>query len=418
MGQKLDKLPGFRDFFPETCAVRNYVFSTWRRVAARYGFAEYEGPILEPTDLYRRKSGEEITEQLFHFVDKGDREVALRPELTPTLARMAAAKQREYRKPMKWCSVGPFFRYEKQQKGRLREFYQFNCDILGEVSEQADAELIALAIDLMREFGFREGDFVIRVSDRGAWTRWLTGKGLNEEDAGLFLQIVDKLERESPEKTDEKLKPMGSSLEEVRAFMAGGEDVSELMPRIRASLAARGLDRFLQWDLSIVRGLAYYTGVVFEVFDAGQGMRAVAGGGRYDKLVQLIGGVNMAAAGFAMGDVVIANLIEETPHAKERMDRWVETQKAVEVYVVVAQETRRADALAGVQRLRDAGRRVDYTMEPKAVGKQFQAAELAGARLAVVYGDEFPSLKIKSMATRAETESSVDRLAEDVTSLL
>lgn len=418
MGQKLDKLPGFRDFFPEACAVRNYVFATWRRVAARYGFVEYEGPILESTDLYRRKSGEEITEQLFHFVDKGEREVALRPELTPTLARMAAARQRDYRKPLKWSSVGPFFRYEKQQKGRLREFYQFNCDILGEASEQADAELMALAVDLMREFGFQEGDFAIRVSDRGAWTRWLAGKGLSEEETGRFLQIVDKLERESPEKTDEKLRSMGSSLAEVREFMAGGEEVSELMPRIRTSLAARGLDGYLQWDLGIVRGLAYYTGMVFEVFDAGRGMRAVAGGGRYDKLVQLIGGTGMAATGFAMGDVVIANLIEETPRARERKDAWVQAQHAVEVCVVVAREERRAEALAAVQQLREAGRRVDYALEPRAAGKQFQAAEQAGARLAVVFGEEDSPLKIKSMASRTETESSPERLAEDVASLL
>lgn len=418
MGQKLDKLPGFRDFFPEVCAVRNYVFATWRRVALRYGFAEYEGPILEPTEIYRRKSGEEITEQLFHFVDKAEREVALRPELTPTLARMAAARQRDYRKPMKWCSVGPFFRYEKQQKGRLREFYQFNCDVLGEPSEQADAELMALAIDLMREFGFREGDFVIRVSDRSAWTRWLASKGLSEEETGRFLQIVDKLERESPDKTDGKLRSLGSSLEEVRGFMAGGEEASEVMPRIRANLAARGMDGLLQWDLGIVRGLAYYTGVVFEVFDAGRGMRAVAGGGRYDKLVRLIGGTDLAAAGFAMGDVVIANLIEETPHAKERMDAWVTAHKALDVYVVVAQEARRPEALAGVQQLREAGRRVDFSLEPKAVGKQFQAAELAGARLAVVFGEEYPALKIKAMATRSETPSAAGRLIQDVAALL
>lgn len=418
MAQKLDKLPGFRDFYPEVCAVRNYVFAAWRRVASRYGFVEYEGPVLEPTDLYRRKSGEEITEQLFHFVDRGEREVALRPELTPTLARMAAARQRDYRKPLKWCSVGPFFRYEKQQKGRLREFYQFNCDILGEASEQADAELIALAIDVMREFGFGPADFAIRVSDRGAWSRWLAGKGLGEEEAGRFLQIVDKLERESAEKTDEKLKALGSSLEEVRAFMGSGEDVSELMPRIRANLASRGLAGYLQWDLGIVRGLAYYTGVVFEVFDIGRGMRAVAGGGRYDKLVQLIGGTDMAAAGFAMGDVVIANLIEEAAHAKERMDAWAAQQRAVEVFVVVAREDRRGEALAGVQRLRQAGRRVDYSMEARAVGKQFQAAEQAGARLAVVYGDEFPRLKIKSMANRTETESSAESLVGDVEGLL
>lgn len=410
MGQKLKKLPGFRDFFPESCALRNYLFETWRRVVARYRFSEWEGPILEPTDLYRKKSGDEITEQLFHFVDRGEREVAMRPELTPTLARMAAEKQREYRKPMRWFSIGPFFRFERQQKGRLREFYQFNCDALGDESPEVDAELIAVAIDIMRELGFGEKDFVIRVSDRSAWMNWLEEKGI--EDRATFLQIVDKLEREKPEKTDEQLKALGSSLDEVKEFMASGEEVSDRMPAIRASLAARGLDGFLRWDLGIVRGLAYYTSAVFEIFDIGKGMRAVAGGGRYDNLVKLIGGVDLAAAGFAMGDVVIGDLIEETPVAKAKRDAWLAEQSAIDVFVVVASEDQRADALAGVQQLRDAGLRVDYALTPAKVGKQFQAAEQAGAAKAVIYGAEFPTIKIKTLADRSEVEISAEQLLD------
>ena len=170
-------LPGFRDFFPEDCARRNYIVATWREVARRYGFVEYDGPTLETVELYKKKSGGELVGQLFDFVDKGERHVALRPEMTPTLARMVAAKVREYKKPLKWFCAPPFFRYEKQQRGRLREFQQFNADILGEPSAAADAELVALAVDVMRDFGFTENDFVVRLSDRNAWKAFLNANG-------------------------------------------------------------------------------------------------------------------------------------------------------------------------------------------------------------------------------------------------
>src|ERR1043166_1041161 len=169
----MQPLPGFRDFLPEDCARRNYIFACWREVAGRYSFAEWEGPPLEPTELYKKKSGAEIVEQLFNFTDKGEREVALRPELTPTLARVVAAHEREFKKPLKWFSIGQFFRYEKQQRGRLREHFQLNCDIIGEATLSADIELIALAIDLLRGFGFEQRDFVLRISDRQFWTEFL-----------------------------------------------------------------------------------------------------------------------------------------------------------------------------------------------------------------------------------------------------
>ncbi|MFT5469320.1 MAG: histidyl-tRNA synthetase [Verrucomicrobiales bacterium] len=411
MGQKNQNLPGFRDFYPEDCALRNYLFETWRRVVARYRFSEWEGPILEPTDLYRKKSGDEITDQLFHFVDRGDREVSMRPELTPTLARMAAGKHREYRKPMRWFSIGPFFRFERQQRGRLREFYQFNCDALGDTSPEVDAELIAVSIDIMRELGFSESDFVIRISDRSAWMSWLEAQGIDRTSE--FLRIIDKLEPEKPDKmakTDEQLKALGSSWDQVKEFMASGEEVSERMPTIRKNLAARGLDGFLRWDLGIVRGLAYYTSTVFEVFDIGQGMRAVAGGGRYDDLVKLIGGSDLAAAGFAIGDVVIGDLIAETPDAKAKRDVWLAEQSAIDVFVVVAEEDQRDEALKGVQQLRDSGLRVDYALTATKVGKQFQAAEQSGAAKAVIYGSAFPMIKVKTLADRTEIEISAEQL--------
>ena len=172
----MQPLPGFRDFLPSDCAMRNYIFARWREVSRRYGFVEWDGPVLEPTDLYRKKSGAEIVDQLFSFTDKGERDVALRPELTPTLARVIAAHEREFKKPLKWFSIGQFFRYEKQQRGRLREHFQLNCDIIGESALSADIELVALAIDIVRAFGFIEKDFVVRISDREFWTDFLRSR--------------------------------------------------------------------------------------------------------------------------------------------------------------------------------------------------------------------------------------------------
>lgn len=419
MAQKIQTLPGFRDFFPEGCAQRNYLFDKWRSVATRYGFVEYEGPVLESTDLYRRKSGDEIVHQLFHFVDKGDRDVAMRPELTPTLARMAAAKQRDYKKPMKWFSIGQFFRYEKQQKGRTREFYQFNCDILGEPSPAADAELVALAIDMMRDLGFTAEHFKIRLSDRNAWTDFAGSNGVAEENLTTFLQIIDKLEREKPEVTETKLGELGLSLDKVRAFIdSKGEGHSAgALDEITADLDARGLGEFVDIDLNIVRGLAYYTGPVFEIFDIGKGMRAVAGGGRYDSLVELIGGVPMAAAGFAMGDVVIGDLISETPAAAELREKSASAGN-IDVFVVVADEARRPEALGCLQTLRSQGYRTICPLTAAKVNKQFQAAEQQGATISVLFGSEYPTVTIKNLVLRLETTCDIADFDAEMTRLL
>lgn len=416
MAERFQTLPGFRDFFPEECAERNHVFDTWRRIARRYGFVEYEGPVLEPTDLYRRKSGEEIVNQLFCFEDKGERDVSLRPELTPTLARMVAARQRDFRKPLRWFSIGQFFRYEKHQKGRGREFYQFNCDILGETSRAADAELVALAIDLMREFGFTTENFRIRLSDRNAWVDFAAKQGVGGEDVDAFLQVIDKMERTPEEKTAERLEELGASLAAVRDFVASGAEVSEDLRGILRNLEARGLGDYVEVDLGIVRGLAYYTGPVFEIFDIGKGMRAVAGGGRYDQLVEKIGGVDFPACGFAMGDMVIADLIRETEGPGALMKAAVTSGHYVDVYVVQADPGRDAETARVVQVLRESGRRVHFPLAPTKVGKQFQAAEQAGASFAVVIGSEFPTVGLKDLHERSEIQVDVDSLLEEIAS--
>lgn len=395
-------LPGFRDFYPEDCARRNYVVETWRAVARRYGFVEYDGPTLESGDLYRKKNeeGAEILEQLYSFRDRGDREVALRPEMTPTLARMVAAREKHYRKPMKWFCVSNFFRHERQQKGRLREFLQFNADIIGESSPEADAETVALAVDLMRGFGFGAEHFVVRLSDRGAWRNFLTSRGCDEAQARLVLECADKIEREPEEKLNGKLAPSGLAVADLRTFISGGSP--EAFAPVLAALGARGMANFVEPDLSIVRGLAYYTGVVFEIFDRSKSLRALAGGGRYDGLIRGLsdGEADLPAIGFGMGDVVLGHLIDETPAADER--RRMANPPASDIFVVVADEARRADALGVVQEARDLGWRVDYALKPSKVGRQFQDAEGIGAARVILVGSEWPLLKIKTLATRLE----------------
>jgi histidyl-tRNA synthetase len=396
----MQPLPGFRDFLPVDCAQRNYIFAKWREVARRYGFVEWDGPVLEPTDLYRKKSGAEIVDQLFNFTDKGEREVAMRPELTPSLARVVSAHERQFKKPLKWFSIGQFFRYEKQQRGRLREHFQLNCDMMGESALAAEIELVALGIDILRSFGFTEKDFVVRISDREFWIDFLKSKGVAADKWEEILQAVDKSEREPVEKTRGRL---GGLAEPVLAILQGGGK-SEKLDQLVDGLRGRGLAEFVEVDVRVVRGLAYYTGIVFEVFDRAGKLRALAGGGRYDRLIGQLsdGTVNLPALGFAMGDVVLGELINEMPAARAHMQKVIAATDQIDIYVVIAKEERRADALAQIQQLRDRGYRVDYPLIPAKVARQFQTAEELGAQMALLYGDEWPQVKIKTLATREE----------------
>ena len=243
----MQPLPGFRDFLPSDCAARNYIFARWREVARRYGFVEWDGPVLEPTELYQKKSGPEIVEQLFNFTDKGEREVAMRPELTPTLARVIAAHEREFKKPLKWFSIPQCFRYEKQQRGRLREHFQLNCDIIGEASLAADVELIALCIDILRGFGFTEKDVVVRISDREFWIDFLRDQKVPEERWQEILQIIDKSERETREKTAEQL---GALAEPVFAILGWRRQERKARSSSSNGLRNRGLADFVEIDLA------------------------------------------------------------------------------------------------------------------------------------------------------------------------
>lgn len=376
----MERLPGFRDFYPDpiphqdvwSARVRRYVFDVWRDMARRYGFFEYDGPPLEPLELYTLKSGQEIVHQLFEFVDKGGRAVAMRPEMTPTLARMVAAHHRTYKKPLKWFSIPQLFRYEKQQRGRLREHFQFNADILGEPDPGAEAELIALLVDTLCRFGLSESDFVVRVSSRTAWDEFFAKNCGKPELIEDFYLAVDKLDRDRTS-SEAKLKQLGIDPEHVHRFTEEAPPTPDL-ESLLMNLRARGLDRFVRIDYRIIRGLAYYTGIVFEVFDTKGEFRAIAGGGRYDRLIKLIskGRVDMPAAGFGMGDVVLTELLS----ARKLIP---EPARTLDAYIMVEDETLRMLGLAVVQKLRQLGMAVDYPIGQTKPDKQYKHAVELGA---------------------------------------
>src|SRR5438067_6174823 len=303
-------LPGFRDFFPAEFAERAYILNTWRSVARRYAFVEYDGPPLEPLELYTRKSGEEIVGQLYNFVDKGGRDVALRPEMTPTFARMVASRANALRKPVRWFSVPQLFRYERQQRGRLREHFQLNVDLVGEADVTADAELLAVAIDILRAFGLTANDVVARVSDRRLLAGLLHDIGITDEQLPVAYAAIDKVERDPHGVLLERLGAAGiaphmaeqilelarpRSVEELRESHPGAGEHLDRVERYLSLLKALGVGEWVQLDLGIVRGLAYYTGIVFEIFDRKGELRAICGGGRYDTLLGALGGVDLPA---------------------------------------------------------------------------------------------------------------------------
>ena len=384
-------LPGFRDFYPQELAERAFIMNTWRAVARRYAFVEYDGPPLEPLDLYTRKSGEEIVGQLYNFVDKGGRDVALRPEMTPTVARMVAARANALRKPVRWFSMPQLFRYERQQKGRLREHYQLNVDIFGSTDVAADAELVACAVDMMRAFGLTASDVVVRVSDRRLLQAYLASLAVPDDAMPGVFAIIDKLDRTPAEVSAEKLAALGLSADAVaRIVDIASATLAEVQSRVSGTPAAAHADAFeryltyatallggdatwLRLDLSIVRGLAYYTGIVFELFDRSGEFRAICGGGRYDTLLQSLGGEDLPALGFGMGDVVLGELLRSKGLMRPEVsaaDLWLAADESMPLEHVMREASRR----------RAAGLSVEYSLRPQSLGKQKKAAQASGAR--------------------------------------
>ena len=414
-------LPGFREFYPEDFARRNHVFRLWRQTASTYGFVEYDAPVLEPLELYKAKSGDEIEGQLFSFTDKGGREVALRPEMTPTVCRLVGAKASALKRPIKWFSIGEFYRYERMQKGRGRCFSQFNADVFGEPGPEAEIELIALLTQCLCAFGLTEQDFYVRLSDRNLWFYYLEALGLDEPRIRSVLGVVDKFEKAGDEAFKSYTEQFGEldaalkakvlaflqikSLAALEALLApiGGEKLAARLVEWRkllGGLKAMGLERFIEVDLGVVRGLAYYTGFVFEAFDRKGELRALAGGGRYDDLVQKLGGPAFPAVGFAIGDMTFALLLEQ----RGLMPTLVQVP---DVYCVIGGEAERIAAFGAIQTIRASGYRVDYPMRDVAFGKQLKAASDSGAKLALIFGaDELAKgvVKIRNLGDRTESE--------------
>ena len=414
-------LPGFRDYYPEDLAKRTHIFRLWRQTAAAFGFAEYDTPVLEPLDLYRAKSGDDIEAQLFSFTDKGKREVALRPEMTPSVCRLVGERAGSLKRPIKWFSIAEFYRYERMQKGRGRCFHQFNADLFGEPGPEAEIELIALLIQCLRAFGLTEKDFCVRLSDRNLWFHFLGSLGLDDARIRALLGAVDKFERSGHEAFkpyEDAYGPLAAELKDkVLAFLAirsfaeleaalgaasagGAAERLADWRKLLGGLAAMGLGAYVQVDLGVVRGLAYYTGFVFEAFDRKGELRALAGGGRYDDLVGKLGGNELPAVGFAIGDMTVALLLEERGLAPA-------VACAPDVYCVIGGEAERRAAFADIHRLRSGGYRVEYPLRDVAFGKQFKAAAESGAKLALIYGgDELARgvVKLRDLGTRTERE--------------
>jgi len=416
---EFQRLPGFRDFVPEDFTFRAHIFEAWQRAAVCYGFQQYAGPPLEPLALYVEKSGEEIVGQLYNFTDKGDREVTLRPEMTPSLARILGERSRGMAKPVRWFTIPQLFRYERMQRGRLREHFQWNVDIVGEASETADAEVAAVAIEGLRELGLTASDFHVRVSDRRLLSALLQATGVAGDRLPAAFTVIDKLERAGADWAVDRLQSevglsgtqsraaleifQNEGLEAPRHAYGDRDDVGEALDRLdryESLLGALGLGDYLSFDLRIVRGLAYYTGIVFELFDRAREMRAICGGGRYDRLLELVGGEPLPAVGFGMGDVVLGDLLREKglePETSATLDLFV-------VSIGGGQDELVRTIASGQRAL---GRSVAYSLRAQNVQKQFKAAGNAGAKECVILGpDEVVRgvVVVRDMSTGEERE--------------
>jgi histidyl-tRNA synthetase len=406
---------GTRDFYPEEMRIQNHLFQVWRKACLDFAFEEYEGPTFEHLELFTEKSGPEIVTQLYNFKDKGDRDIALRPEMTPTLARMVNQKGNSLRLPLRWFSIPRLFRYEKAQKGRLREFFQLNMDILGCNTVAAEVELLAAIVGMLRGFGLTEADFSIQVSSRRLLSELLDGLGVPEAKKPAVYSALDKRAKLGEAEFKALLGKEGLSgahIDAVERFF-GFKDIRALGEWVRASglekapapgegaasgradglgeleslfasMAELGLGGYLNLDTSIVRGLAYYTGIVFEVYDRAMANRAIAGGGRYDNLLASLGGAPLSGVGFGMGDVVICDILREKgllPAGRDGADYYL-------LDVAPGEGGPRPGLLGLASRLRGAGRRTAYSLSGEKFKKQMAQANDMGARKVIFFGSD------------------------------
>lgn len=419
---------GTRDFYPEEMAVRNWITDTWRRVSLRNGFAEYDGPIFELLDLYRAKSGEGIVSELFHFEDRGGRELAIRPEMTPTLARMVGARANSLPRPIKWFSMPRLCRAERPQRGRLREFFQWNIDILGMDDVVADAECVYVAIDFFREVGLTPSDMVMKINSRSLLSALLAARGFIVERHGEIFAVLDKRDKLPAEVFAEAVQKVSRSTDEQTtlmsiasaaghtgladlASMAEGNEAAEReivrLNELFARLNDMGIGAYCAFDMGVVRGLAYYTGIVFEAFGKGQMQRAICGGGRYDQLLEVLGGPPMTGVGFGTSDVVIEVILRELG----KLPTVLAEPPVVDVYLIDAGAEFFPRILELTGRLRQGGWRAEFSYKRQSVGKQFKAAAAARARRVVIVGQESVDrqvVSVKDLGSGQQSEVAID----------
>lgn len=389
MPLKIQSVKGTREFYPEQMALRNFINDKVRAASESFGYVEWDAPFIEPIALYAAKSGEELVKkQSFVFTDRGGDEVTLRPELTPSLARMIAARQGELTFPVRWWSFGPFWRYEQPQKGRAREFFQWNIDLLGADSPEADAELIAVAATFLRSVGLTPERAAIYVNDRRLVNSQLDALGIPAEKRVDALNLIDRRSKMDADKWDAYALEIGltqSQLDGLKSVLADLDlwKTSPELTRLFAALEALGVKEYVKFDPNITRGLLYYTGVVFEAFDvSGSVRRAILGGGRYDNLLADVGGQPLPATGFAMGDVVIGIVLQENGLVPEFHP------SPASVLATVFDDNLRLQSIALAAELRRAGLNVSVYPEPAKLPKQFKYADKMKMKVAVTIGPD------------------------------
>ena len=412
---------GTRDFYPEDMRLRNWLFDNFIAASRLHGFEEYDAPVLEQEELYTRKQGEDITQQLYNFQDKGDRKVALRPEMTPSLARMVMARAGALPLPIKWFSIPQCWRYERTQRGRGREHYQWNVDIWGTTEISADAELISVIVTFFEEMGLTSDDIVIRISSRKVLEEVLGSLGVEGDLFTKTCVIVDKMDKLSSEIIEEQLSELGHSSDVINKIQTilGIKDMDNLRSSLEDSssaileldtlfdlIDAYGMSEWVQFDASIVRGLAYYTGSVFEAHDREGKFRAICGGGRYDNLLSTLGGKDLPATGFGFGDMVIMEVLKEKGLVPELIS-------GVDDIVIPLSPDLRDIAVRVAASLRLSDRTVDLVLEDKKIKWAFKHAERTGAkRLVLLAPDEWSRkmIKVKDLETGEEKELSLNDL--------
>ena len=410
---------GTRDFYPEDMRLRNWLFDHFTNASLLHGFEEYDAPVLEYEELYTRKQGEEITQQLYNFQDKGNRKVALRPEMTPSLARMVMARAGGLPMPIKWFSIPQCWRYERTQRGRGREHYQWNVDIWGTTEISADAELISVLVTFFEGIGLTAKDIVIRVSSRKVLEEVLGSLGMRGDVFAQTCVIVDKMGKLSSDVIEEQLSGLGHDSEVITTIQSvlGIKDMNGLQEALKDesmavselnflfdAIDSYGISEWVEFDASIVRGLAYYTGAVFEAHDKAGKFRAICGGGRYDKLLSTLGGKDLPATGFGFGDMVIMELLAEKDLIPELVGDIDDT-------VIPLNSDLRNAAVMVAASLRNSGRTVDLVLEDKKMKWVFKHAERVGAkRLVLLAPDEWSRkmVKIKDLDTGEESEISLN----------